>query len=313
MPAGGAGGAVGIDPQAGSGSAVSGGSGNGATGGSGSAAAGSMATPPNNANGTPPPPPTTPPPVPEELDKSVDWTALKLIYPSAFTAFDGEHTFSVPFYVDGATVELAGWSAIPSSAVTFVDDPELGGVLVTVVEDVPEITIAARSDTIGGVALLNVTSATPAQWTTGEARYNNGIDFELPMIDPAMFAQLLLDPNWMPPRPPGDIACNNCHSLGAKYFEVQHTPTQAARFSDDQLRTILTMGMKPDGVGFRVLPEMLFGMMASELYSEFHTWESNEEEITGLIVYMRSLTPQGQGDILLPDGTYVAPGTMPMF
>jgi hypothetical protein len=27
-------------------------------------------------------------------------------------------------------------------------------------------------------------------------------------------------------------------------------------------------------------------------------------------VYLRSLTPTGQGDILLPDGTYVAPGSM---
>jgi hypothetical protein len=249
--------------------------------------------------------------VPEELDQSVDWTALTLVYPTAFSAFDGVHTFKVPFYVDGATIELAGWSAIPSDAVTFEADPELGGVLVTVVKDVPEITIAARSDTIGGVALLNVTSATPAQWAAGEARYNNGKEFDLPMIDPAMFAELLLDPNWMPPEPPGDLACNNCHGLGAKLLEVQHTPTQAARFSDEQLRAILTMGQKPAGVGLRVLPEMLFDRTGEEIYKEYHTWDSTEEEITGLVIYMRSLTPQGQGDILLPDGTYAPPGMLP--
>jgi hypothetical protein len=73
------------------------------------------------------------------------------------------------------------------------------------------------------------------------------------------------------------------------------------------------MGKKPEGVGFRVLPEMLFDRPAADLYAEFHLWDSTEEEITGLLVYLRSLTPQGQGDILLPDGTYVAPGTMPMF
>jgi hypothetical protein len=293
-----------------------GGSAGGATataGTSGGATAGSVATPPENPNGTPPPPPTTPPPVPEELDQSVDWTALKLIYPTAFTAFDGEHQFKVPFYVDGATVELSGWSAIPSDSVTFDADPDggMGGVIVTVVKDVPEITIAARSDTIGGVALLKVTSATPAQWAAGEARYNNGKEFDLPMIDPAMFAELLLDPNWTPPAPPGDIACNNCHSLGAKLLEVQHTPTQAARFSDEQIRTILTMGTKPEGVGLRVLPDMLFGMTGTEVYKMFHTWDSTEEEIVGLIVYLRSLTPMGQGDILLPDGTYAAPGMLP--
>jgi len=297
-------------PQAGVGSTPSGGGGNGAAAGGG-ATAGSGGGP-SRANGTPPPPPTTPPPVPEELDKSVDWTALRLIYPNAFTAYDGVHTFKVPFYVDGTTVELAGWSAIPSSAVTIDADPDLGGVVVTVVQDVPEITIAARSDTIGGVALLKVTKATPEQWTTGEARYNNGVEFDIPMPDPAMFAMLLLDPNWMPPEPPRNLACNNCHSLGAKYFEVQHTPTQAARFSDDELKTIMTKGMKPAGVGFRVLPDMIFGgMSAADFYAMIHTWESTDEEITGLIVYLRSLTPQGQGDILLPDGTYVAPGTAP--
>jgi len=306
--AGGASAGAGADPGAGAGGA------NTPAAGTTGAAAGSGAMP-ANPNGTPPPPPTTPPPIPEELDKSVDWTALKLIYPTAFTAFDGEHQFKVPFYVDGATVELAGWSSIPSDAVTFDADPDggMGGVIATVVKDVPEITIAARSDTIGGVALLNVTSATPEQWAAGEARYNNGKELDLmTMIDPAMFAQLLLDPNWKPPSPPGDIACSNCHGLGAKLLEVQHTPTQAARFSDDQLRAILTTGVKPDGVGLRVLPEMLFNMTGAEVYKEFHTWDSTEEEIVGLIVYMRSLTPTGQGDILLPDGTYAPPGMLPM-
>ena len=310
----GAGGAS-ADPGAGSDPGAAAGSGASDPGTSGGATAGNSGSMPTNPNGTPPPPPTTPPPVPEELDKSVDWTALKLIYPTAFTAFDGEHQFKVPFYVDGATVELTGWSAIPSDSVTFDADPEggMGGVIATVVKDVPEITIAARSDTIGGVALLKVTSATPAQWVAGEARYNNGIELDLMMmIDPAMFAELLLDPNWKPPAPPGDVACNNCHSLGAKLLEVQHTPTQAARFSDEQIRTILTMGIKPEGVGLRVLPDMLFGMTGTEVYKEFHTWDSTEEEITGLIVYLRSLTPQGQGDILLPDGTYVEPGMLPM-
>jgi len=251
------------------------------------------------------------PAVLEMLDPDVDWTALTLVYPTSYSAFDGVHDFKLPIYVDGATVDLSDWSAIPSSAVGFDADPDLGGVIVTVLEDTPEITIAARSGMIGGTASLHITSATPEQWAAGEARYNNGIEFNLPMITPADFAALLLDPNWMPPLPPGDIACNNCHTTGAKYFEIQHTPTQAARFSDDDLRTILTMGKKPPGVGFRVLPEMLGSKTAEEIYAQFHTWDSTEEEIVGLIVYLRSLTPTGQGDILLPDGTYVAPGTAP--
>ena len=37
-----------------------------------------------------------------------------------------------------------------------------------------------------------------------------------------------------------------------------------------------------------------------------HTWNVSEEQVLGLVVYLRSLTPEGQGDILLPNGLYAA-------
>jgi hypothetical protein len=245
----------------------------------------------------------------EMLDKDVDWTALTLVYAPMYSAYDGMHTFQVPAHVDMATVELKDWQAIPSDAVTFDPDPDVdGGVLITINKGVEEITIAARSGMIGGTALLKVTVGTPDDWEKGKARYANGVDFEFPDVD---FSQAVLDPNWMPPPPPPNLACNNCHSTGAKYFEIQHTPTQCARFSDEDLITIFTTGMKPPGVGFRVLPKMLGDMTAEEVYSSFHKWDASDDEKKGLIIYLRSLTPTGQGDILLPDGSYVAPGTVP--
>ena len=252
----------------------------------------------------------------EKLDPNVDWKALKLVYAPMYSAFDGAHTFQVPVRVDGASVELSGWKAIPKDAATFDPDPEGGGVMVTIVKGVPEITIAASNKTIGGTATLHITVATPADWEVGKARYNNGVDFELP--EPPDFSQII-DPNFVPPPPPKNLACNNCHSTGAKYFEVQHTPTQAARFSDDDLSVIFTKGMKPPGIGFRIFPDpsevpMVSGLPAFdpvEVYAGFHTWDASAEEIKGLIVYLRSLTPTGQGDILLPDGTYLPPGEIP--
>jgi hypothetical protein len=252
----------------------------------------------------------TPPPaeVLEMLDPKVDWEALTIIFPTMYSAYDGVHDFKVPAHVDGATVELSGWSAIPSDSVMFEPDPDqAGGVMITVLAATPQITIAASAGKIGGTAALFITSGTPAEWETGKARYNNGVEFTFD-VDFSM----VLDPNWMPPPPPPNLACNNCHSTGAKYFEFQHTPTQAARFSDDDLKTILTMGKKPEGVGFRILPEMLGDMTAAEVYASFHKWEATPEELKGLIIYLRSLTPTGQGDIRLPDGTYVAPGSSPM-
>jgi hypothetical protein len=41
-------------------------------------------------------------------------------------------------------------------------------------------------------------------------KYNNGVDFTIPNID---FSQIP-DPNFMPPIPPKNLACNNCHSTG---------------------------------------------------------------------------------------------------
>jgi hypothetical protein len=46
-------------------------------------------------------------------------------------------------------------------------------------------------------------SGTPEQWLAGEARYNNGVDFELPGLEDVDFG-MLIDPNWRPPPPPTD-------------------------------------------------------------------------------------------------------------
>jgi hypothetical protein len=237
----------------------------------------------------------------EELDPEVDWEALTLVYSPLYSAYDGgAHTFQVPVRVDGADVELAGWQAIPSNAAKFDEDPTTPGqILVTVMAPVEEITIAARSGMIGGTTTLHVTIGTPEDWEAGDARYNNGVEYNLPELD---FTQLI-DPNFMVPEPPGDLACNNCHTKGAKYFEIIHSPTQASRYSDEELINIFTMGIKPEPVCYRVLPPDF-----QHLYLDFHTWDAPAEEQKALIMYLRALTPEGQGDILLPDGTYAMPG-----
>jgi len=244
-----------------------------------------------------------------------DWAALDVIYDTTYSAFDGVHPFKVPYHVLDTEVELADWFSIPAGAVSFDVDPDLetmgGGVIATIVEYHPEITIGVQSGMLGGTAPLFVTEATEEEWLVGEARYDNGTNYEFPELGPDEFAALLLDPSWSPPAPPDNCSCISCHSSNAMYFEIQHTPTQAARFSDEQLMNIMTMGMKPEGVGFRILPEMLGEKTNVEIYEEFHTWTGSEQELKGLVVYLRSLAPTGQGDIKLPDGTYVEPGSMP--
>ena len=266
------------------------------------------------------------PVAPEMLDPKVDWKALKLLYPTMYSAYDGVHKFQVPVRVEDTTIELSGWSAIPSAAVQFDPDPEGGGVLLTVLNDTPEVTIAAHtggSAPLGGTATLHVTKATPEEWALGQERYTTGADWEI--IDPAdvppelkgmdisklsledivgLVGPLklleLLSAVANGPPPAHNLKCTNCHSTGAKYFEVQHTPTQIAQISDADVETIFTKGMKPPGVAFRVLPSDI-----QPRYKDMHLWMATDAEVKGLIVYLRSLTPAGQGDILLPNGQYV--------
>jgi hypothetical protein len=248
--------------------------------------------------------PVEPPPSIEMLPEGPDWSALTvgiadttgMVHAHMYSAWNGLQTFKLPARVEGATVELSGWLAVPSSAVLFEEDPdsEAGGVMITVLESVPEITIAAMTSDmlLGGAATLHVLDATEQDWIDGEARYNNGVDYTLPMLS---FIDLL-DPNYMPPEAPKDLACNNCHTTGAKYFEIQHTPTQIGYISDADLKTIFTLAMKPAGVVWSIIPENL-----QHLYADFHTWEATDDQQDALIVYLRSLTPVVQGEILIPD------------
>ena len=296
-------------------------------------------SPPPRAAGGPKAPPqlataaggSAAPKPPEMLDPKVDWKALKLVYPTLYSAYDGVHTFQVPVHIDGTTVELSGWSAIPSDAVAFDPDPDNKGVMITMLKAVADVTIAARtggSTPLGGTATLHITESTPEEWALGQQRYMTGEDWnpfgfdpgDLPpelqgmdisnwtldqfiaVLGPDRFYQLLaefMDKFANMPPPPTNLKCTNCHGTGAKYLEVQHTPTQVALVSDEDLGKIFTMGMKPAYLGFHVLP-----MLAQEQYTSMHRWMATDDEVKGLIVYLRSLTPQGQGDVLGPNGQY---------
>ena len=244
----------------------------------------------------------------EALNPDVDWEAWNVVYSPMYSAYDGEHVYSLPVYIDGVATTPEDWQAIPSDAVSFAewqsDDGSQQGVLVTVEQAAPEVTLAAHSGDLGGKTTLFVTEATPDQWEVGQDRYKNGANFDILALanNPEIFQsiefvdgmatfggtakELGLDPS---------LRCDSCHTSGAENFQVQHTPTQAARFSDEELVRIFTMGMKPEGVEFRVLPPRF-----RSFYEFMHTWEVTPEQAEGLVVYLRSLTPEGQGDSTLP-------------
>lgn len=221
-----------------------------------------------------------------------DWNALEIVYPTMYSAYDGQHTFKVPVRVRCTSVPLSAWKAEPASAVTFDTDPDnADGAMITILEPVASIRIAVVNGPLGGIAPLNVTIGTPAQYALGEERYNNGADWSLNIL--------------MPMAPPPDTKCTVCHSENSSTdFDIEHTPTQLARASDSEITQIMTTGTKPASVPFRVLPDTItFGTMTftnAELYQEFHLWTASPDALTGMILYLRALTPRGQGCVTDP-------------
>jgi len=110
----------------------------------------------------------------------------------------------------------------------------------------------------------------------------------------------------------GGTACTTCHGPTATNFafkDVQHTPEQTGGFSDDDLKNIILNAQIPDGgyfdpsvlrttcdAGSTISGDMAACAQAAYLeWQGFHKWvDITDDEMPGVIVYLRSLTPQAQ-------------------
>jgi hypothetical protein len=276
---GGAGGAAGFGGVGGAAGVVGGAAGVGGVGGVGGA---------GGAGGAPTG-------IQAQFPNVTDWGAIEIVYPVNYSGYDGVHTFKVPMHVKCTSgTPLSAWHADPATAVSFDVDPStdvMNGVIVTILEPTAEITIAVVVDNLGGTAPLHVTIGTPAQWELGNTRYNTGKDWMLNLL--------------MPMAPPPDTKCPVCHGANSSTgFDIMHTPTQLSRASDADITQIMTTGTKPDNVPFRVLPPtIMFGATTytnAELYKMFHLWDPTGDQLVGMILYLRALTPTGQGCVNNP-------------
>ena len=210
---------------------------------------------------------------------------LTLLFSPMYSAYDGgKHKFTLPAIVQG---DLSGlkWSARPADAVYFEPDSDSGGVTITT-RMAGDILIIARAGKLSGSSMLHVTDTTPELWDLGENRYNN----DIPFPDPPDAGPDAGPINPMGLNIPDNLSCHNCHSATATALDVEHTPQQTGGYSDDDLISIFTMGLKPAGAKFHTpFPETL--------YMRFHTWDATDDEKLGLITYLRSLTPKSQGPL----------------
>jgi hypothetical protein len=201
---------------------------------------------------------------------------LQIQFPVAYSANDGQHSFKLPAMVEG--VGGIQWSASDPSVVDFEPNSNGSQVMMTT-RKAGIVTITARAGNLVGTARLTVTQAPPQLWEDGKDRYNNGIVWER-------------KPDGQRGGQNKQLACTNCHNKAAQgngSGDIEHTPTQTAGYSDQDLVMIMTQGTKPPGIPNRV--------MAFDRWTKLHRWQMTENEKNGLIVYLRSLTPESQGPV----------------
>jgi hypothetical protein len=223
--------------------------------------------------------------------------ALEILFSTMYSAYDGVHTFQIPAVVNGLdpTEVAITWSTSDPTMVSLELDPDTGGVMITTRKSGSTM-IFANAGSLCGSAPINITAATPDQWTAGSMRYNSGI---------------IVDALTQVRRPPDgglDVECTSCHgptATNGPFRTVEHTPEQTGGFSDTDLINIFQNGMVPAGGYFDA------SIVSYQEWQGFHKWDVGNNA-QGLVVYLRSLVPAAQtgsfgGMFSRPDGGFRGP------
>jgi hypothetical protein len=244
---------------------------------------------------------------------------LPVKFNPVYSGFDGQHTYQVPVFVEGVDPGSVTWGASDPSYVSM--QPYVVGIMITTLK-AGEVDIIARSGSKCGTTHLTITQYQPSDWTTGNARYNNGTPLNLNLfaLPPALAAMVTdggfttadgstydassvcTSSNFMgltnPFEGPPPSECTNCHGAGSNgtvlgktiFSDVQHTPEQTGGFSDDQLTNLFVNGIVPDGGYFAsdITPECI--------WSRWHQWQDIDSGAaqTGMRSYLRAIPPQEQ-------------------
>lgn len=204
---------------------------------------------------------------------------LEILFSPMYSAYDGVHPFKLPAVVNSIMPGAVTWSASDPSLVDLVPDPANGGTMITM-RKAGSVKIIASAGGLCGVSTLTIAQAAADDWEVGSKRYNEGIVLRgLPRGTPDGGVNAR------------EAACTNCHGDTATmglFKTVSHTPQQTGGFSDDDLFDIFTKGMVPPGGYFDE------SVVSYRQWQSFHKWDMTPEQAKGVIVYLRSLTPQSQ-------------------
>ncbi|MEO8214530.1 MAG: hypothetical protein ABI560_15115 [Myxococcales bacterium] len=213
---------------------------------------------------------------------------LQVVFAPMYTAFDGTHTFQVPAVVQGVASDAITWNASDKTMVDLANDASTGGVMITA-RKAGTVTIVASAGTLCGSSSLTISAASESDWQAGSARYNSGV---------------VLPGRGRPGAGGGggdgaggagnEYACTNCHgdtATAGPYKTVSHTPEQTGGFSDEALQNIFRNGTFPGGAAD---PNFDAKIVMYDNWSGFHKWSMSDDQAKGIVVYLRSLTPQAQ-------------------
>ena len=222
---------------------------------------------------------------------------LEVYFDPMYSANDGVHTFQIPAIVGGVEAQAVAWYSSDPTVVDLTPNPALGGVMITT-KKAGTVTITANAGNVCGTSVLTITSNTEDDWDAGYWRYNDGITLD--GGNRSLFSGPDGGENTM-------IECTTCHGPTANgpFSDVAHTPEQTGGFSDSDLTNIITMGQVPGwtctGSGRNATSSESgdAGYFDESIvpYCEwqgFHQWSMTPEQLTGIICYLRSLTPVPQ-------------------
>jgi hypothetical protein len=229
-----------------------------------------------------------------------------------FSAYDGTHDYqltpSVPSAdpaskdsdpVDGATLK---WDIDSAYAKVDPFDAIPGAVMLTT-KKAGTTTVKVTATTKGGLkvkgqAMLTISQASDAEWQAGDMRYTGGTAIDFTMLRPMMSTDGSTTcgfPINIGDQLPKTSACSNCHNA-MNAISVQHTPTQTAGYSNEQLIQIFTQGEKPAGGTFNS-PFLKNLPMPDCIYKSFHTWDIDDMTKQGIVWKLRSIPPMKQSEV----------------
>ena len=228
---------------------------------------------------------------PGKANSSCAKNDLQVVFAPMYTAFDGTHTFQVPAVVQGVAPDAITWNASDKTMVDLATDTNTGGVMITA-RKTGTVAIVASAGTLCGSSSLTISAATAADWETGSARYNSGV--VLPSRGRMGMGAGGGGGGTSDGGASTEYACTNCHgdtATAGPYKTVSHTPEQTGGFSDEALQNIFRNGAFPAGAAD---PNFDAKIVMYDIWSGISQVDMTDDEAKGLIVYLRSLTPQAQ-------------------